>query len=178
MPPILDVRNLRTRFYTLDGIVYAVNGVSFTLDEGETLAIVGESGCGKSVTMMSTLQMIPQPPGRIAGGQAIFFDGVSSRDLLKLSESEIRRVRGGEIGFIFQDPLTSLNPVLTIGSQIAESLTTHLNMSENEARGRAIELLEYVAEITGGWFYLAPSTAELDTIFDSLYERIFLRLVN
>ncbi len=144
MAPVLDVRNLLVRFYTLDGIVHAVNGVSFTLDEGETLAIVGESGCGKTVTMMSVLQMIPRPPGRIAGGQAIFFDGLTSRDLLTLSESEIRHVRGGQIGFIFQDPLTSLNPVLTIGAQIAESLTEHMNMSSDEARQRTIELLEYV----------------------------------
>ena len=144
MPPILDVRNLQVRFYTLDGIVHAVNGVSFTLDEGETLAIVGESGCGKSVTMMSILQMIPRPPGRIAGGQAIFFDGLSNRDLIKLPESEMRQVRGGEIGFIFQDPLTSLNPVMTIGQQIAESLMQHLHMAEGEARERTIELLEYV----------------------------------
>jgi oligopeptide transport system ATP-binding protein len=144
MSPILDVRNLRTRFHTLDGVVHAVNGASFTLDEGETLAIVGESGCGKSVTMLSILQMIPQPPGRIAGGQAIFFDGVQSRDLLTLPESEIRRIRGRDIGFIFQDPLTSLNPVLTIGQQINEALKEHLNMSEGEARHRTIELLEYV----------------------------------
>jgi oligopeptide transport system ATP-binding protein len=144
MSLILDVRNLTTRFYTLDGIVHAVNGVSFTLDEGETLAIVGESGCGKSVTMMSILKMIPQPPGRIASGQAVFFDGISTRDLLALSESEIRRVRGCEIGFIFQDPLTSLNPVMTIGQQIAESLIEHVRMSEGEARQRTIELLEYV----------------------------------
>ena len=148
MPPILDVRNLVTRFYTLDGIVHAVNGVHFTLDEGETLAIVGESGCGKSVTVMSILQMIPRPPGRIAAGQGIFFDGISSRDLLTLPESEIRRVRGGEIGFIFQDPLTSLNPVMTIGEQIAESLMEHLHMSEGEARQRTIELLEYVGITT------------------------------
>ena len=144
MQSILNVKNLRTRFYTLDGVIHAVNGVSFTLDEGETLAIVGESGCGKSVTVMSILQMIPRPPGRIAGGQAVFFDGVSSRGLLKLGEREMRQVRGAEIGFIFQDPLTSLNPVLTIGSQIAESLMEHLQMSESEARERTIELLTYV----------------------------------
>ena len=144
MPPILDVRNLATRFHTLDGVVHAVNGVSFTLDEGETLAIVGESGCGKSVTVMSILQMIPRPPGRIAAGAAIFHDGMEGRDVLKLSESEIRRIRGAEIGFIFQDPLTSLNPVLTIGSQVSESLIEHLHMSDSEARARSIELLEYV----------------------------------
>jgi oligopeptide transport system ATP-binding protein len=144
MPPVLDVRNLVTRFHTLDGIVYAVNGVSFALDEGETLAIVGESGCGKSVTMMSLLRMIPIPPGEIAGGEAVFFDGTQSRDLIKLSPAEIRSVRGHQIGFIFQDPLTSLNPVLTIGLQISESLSEHLGMSGEEARRRTIELLELV----------------------------------
>jgi oligopeptide transport system ATP-binding protein len=144
MTPVLDVRNLVTRFYTLDGIVYAVNGVSFTLEEGETLAIVGESGCGKSVTMLSLLRMIPEPPGKIASGQAIFNDGVVGRDLLQMSPAEIRSVRGHRIGFIFQDPLASLNPVLTIGLQIAESLMEHLGMSNEEARKRSIELLEHV----------------------------------
>jgi oligopeptide transport system ATP-binding protein len=144
MPPVLDVRNLVTRFHTLDGIVYAVNGVSFTLEEGETLAIVGESGCGKSVTMLSLLGMIAIPPGEIAAGEAIFFDGTQSRDLIKLSPAELRSVRGHQIGFIFQDPLTSLNPVLTIGLQISESLSEHLGMSGEEARQRAIELLELV----------------------------------
>jgi oligopeptide transport system ATP-binding protein len=144
MPPVLDVRNLVTRFYTLDGVVHAVNGVSFTLDEGETLAIVGESGCGKSVTMLSLLRMIPEPPGKIASGQAIFNDGALSRDLLDMSPAEIRAVRGYRIGFIFQDPLASLNPVLTIGLQISESLVEHLGMSTEEAHERTIELLEHV----------------------------------
>ena len=144
MATVLDVRNLITRFYTLDGIVHAVNGVSFTLDEGETLAIVGESGCGKSVTMLSLLRMIPEPPGKIVSGQAIFHEGVTHRDLLALSPAEIRQVRGHRIGFIFQDPLASLNPVLTIGLQISESLVEHMGMSEDTARQRAIELLEHV----------------------------------
>jgi oligopeptide transport system ATP-binding protein len=144
MPPVLDVRNLVTRFYTLDGIVHAVNGVSFTLDPGETLAIVGESGCGKSVTMLSLLRMIPEPPGKVASGQAIFYDSVANRDLLQMSPAEIRGVRGHRIGFIFQDPLASLNPVLTIGLQISESLVEHLGMSKEEARRRTIELLEHV----------------------------------
>jgi oligopeptide transport system ATP-binding protein len=144
MPPILDVRNLVTRFYTLDGVVHAVNGVSFTLQEGETLAIVGESGCGKSVTMLSLLRMIPEPPGKIASGQAIFYDGVTSRDLLELSPAQIRSIRGHHIGFIFQDPLASLNPVLTIGLQISESLIEHLGMSKEDARKRTIELLDHV----------------------------------
>ena len=144
MPPVLDVKNLTTHFNTLDGIVYAVNGVSFVVEEGETLAIVGESGCGKSVTVLSVLRMIPEPPGEVVSGEAIFFDGAQSRDLLKLPPANIRSVRGHQIGFIFQDPLTSLNPVLTIGTQIAESLTEHMGMSHEEARQRAIALLELV----------------------------------
>jgi oligopeptide transport system ATP-binding protein len=141
---ILDIRNLTTRFNTLDGIVHAVNGVSFTLDEGETLAVVGESGCGKSVTMLSILQMIPQPPGKVTDGQALFFDGLSTKDLLVLSKSDIRHIRGREIGIIFQDPLTSLNPVLTIGRQISESLVEHMGLTENQAHKRTIELLDMV----------------------------------
>ncbi len=144
MTTVLDVKNLITRFYTLDGIVHAVNGVSFSLDEGETLAIVGESGCGKSVTMLSLLRMIPEPPGRIVSGQAIFHDGVASRDLLAMSPSEIRGVRGHRIGFIFQDPLASLNPVLTIGLQISESIVEHMGMSKEDARQRTVELLDHV----------------------------------
>ncbi|MFQ5854145.1 MAG: ABC transporter ATP-binding protein [Anaerolineae bacterium] len=144
MQPILRVRDLVTRFHTLDGIVHAVNGVSFDLEEGETLAIVGESGSGKSVTMMSLLSLIPRPPGKVEAGEAIFFDGLVERDLLKLTEAEIRQVRGGQIGFIFQDPLTSLNPVMTIGQQIAESIVEHLGVSHGEALKRTIELLEHV----------------------------------
>jgi oligopeptide transport system ATP-binding protein len=141
---ILDVRHLTTRFYTLEGVVHAVNDVSYTLDEGETLAIVGESGCGKTVSVLSLLQMIPRPPGRIEQGEALFHDGVTSRDLLALSPSEIRRVRGREIGIIFQDPLTSLNPVLTIGQQISESMIEHLGLSNAKAQKRTIELLDHV----------------------------------
>ena len=115
MSRILEVRDLITKFYTLDGVVNAVNGVSFDLDEGETLAIVGESGSGKSVTMMSLLGLIPCPPGKIEGGTAHFTMGEGSRDLLQLSVDELRDVRGGEIGFVFQDPISTLNPILTIG---------------------------------------------------------------
>ncbi|MCS6963133.1 ABC transporter ATP-binding protein [Thermoflexus sp.] len=140
MPPLLDVRNLEVRFFTRDGVVHAVNGVSFQLHEGETLGIVGESGSGKSVTMLSILRLIPQPPGRITKGE-VFFQGV---DLLKLDEADIRRIRGSKIAMVFQDPMTSLNPVLTIGRQITEVLETHLNMSPREARRRAIELLQMV----------------------------------
>ncbi|GBD09871.1 Oligopeptide transport ATP-binding protein OppD [Candidatus Thermoflexus japonica] len=140
MPPLLDVRNLEVRFFTRDGVVHAVNGVSFQLHEGETLGIVGESGSGKSVTMLSILRLIPQPPGRITKGE-VLFQGV---DLLKLDEADIRRIRGSKIAMVFQDPMTSLNPVLTIGRQITEVLETHLNMSPQEARQRAIELLRMV----------------------------------
>jgi len=140
MPPLLDVRNLEVRFFTRDGVVHAVNGVSFQLHEGETLGIVGESGSGKSVTMLSILRLIPQPPGRITKGE-VLFQGV---DLLKLDEADIRRIRGSKIAMVFQDPMTSLNPVLTIGRQITEVLETHLNMSPHEARQRAIELLQMV----------------------------------
>lgn len=142
--PLLDIRNLTTKFSTMDGMVHAVNDVSFIVDEGETLAIVGESGCGKTVTMLSILRMIPEPPGRITRGEALFFDGISTRDLLELSKSKIRQIRGCEIGFIFQDPLTSLNPVLTIGQQISESLVEHKGMSESQARKRTLEILDLV----------------------------------
>ncbi len=140
MSTVLEVINLETRFMTHDGTVYAVNGVSFHLDEGETLGIVGESGCGKSVTMLSMLGLIPKPPGKITAGQAVFM----GEDLLKMSEEEIRKVRGAQISMIFQDPMTSLNPVLTIGDQIQEPLLVHLNMTPGQAKERSIELLQMV----------------------------------
>lgn len=145
MSKILEVSNLITRFYSVDGTVHALNGVSFALEEGETLAVVGESGSGKSVTMMSLLGLIPQPPGKVEGGEAIFVDnGGSSLDLLQLNEEQVRRVRGGKIGFIFQDPISSLNPTMTIGRQIAESITEHLGTNQTEARSRTIALLRQV----------------------------------
>ena len=144
MESILQVRDLVTRFYSVDGVVHAINGVSFDLYEGETLAIVGESGSGKSVTMMSLVGLIPRPPGKIEGGQAILSGGDMAQDLLQLSEDELRQVRGGQIGFIFQDPISSLNPTMTIGQQIAESITEHLGFSPLEARSRTVELLRYV----------------------------------
>lgn len=144
MTPLLKVNNLMTRFSTLEGLVHAVNGVSFALEEGETLAIVGESGSGKSVTVMSLLGLIPMPPGRIDGGEAIFRDNGNEIDLLQLDRSELRHIHGGKVGFIFQDPLTSLNPVITIGQQIAETLVEHLELSKEEARDRAIEILTSV----------------------------------
>jgi len=137
---VLEVKDLITRFNTQDGTVHAVNGVSLTLNEGELLALVGESGCGKSVTVMSLLGLIAMPPGEIIGGKAMFQD----RDLLSIHSEELRHVRGRQIGFIFQDPMTSLNPVLTIGHQIMEPLRYHLDMSKEEAANRAVELMEMV----------------------------------
>ncbi len=137
---ILDVANLKTVFNTRDGMVHAVNHVSFSLAPGELLGIVGESGSGKSVTMMSLLKLLPMPPAEITDGD-IQFDG---RDIRAMSDDELRHVRGGEIGFIFQDPMTSLNPVFTVGFQIMEPLRLHLNMNKKAARIRAAELLELV----------------------------------
>jgi len=137
---VLEVRDLKTVFHTHGGVVHAVNGISFDLAEGELLAVVGESGSGKSVAMMSLMQLLPMPPARIAGGSVRF----QGRDLVKLSASDIRVVRGAEIGFIFQDPMTSLNPVFTVGFQIMEPLREHLGLSRKAARQRAIELLELV----------------------------------
>ena len=137
---ILDVQGLETQFKTPDGIVHAVNGVSITLDEGETLGLVGESGCGKSVSMLSILRLIQSPPGQIVAGKA-FFKGT---DLLAMSHEEIRQVRGGQISMIFQDPMTSLNPVMNIGKQMAEPMILHLGITPKEARERAIKLLESV----------------------------------
>ena len=137
---LLDVRDLRTQFATQEGIVKAVDGVSFHLDEGEVLGLVGESGCGKSVSALSLMRLIPDPPGRIVGGQA-FFEG---QDLFSLSESQMRQVRGSRISMIFQEPMTSLTPVLSIGRQLRESLELHLNMTKQQANQRAVELLEMV----------------------------------
>ena len=138
--PLLQVENLRTRFHIPEGTVFAVNGISFNINEGETLAVVGESGCGKSVTMLSILGLIPIPPGEIVTGKAIFRD----KDLIKLSESEFEHLRGDELSMIFQDPMTSLNPVLTIGKQITETLRTHLGITQEAADQRAVELLDRV----------------------------------
>jgi oligopeptide transport system ATP-binding protein len=141
MPDILlDVQGLETTFKTPDGVVQAVNGVSFDLKEGETLGVVGESGCGKSVTMLSVLRLIQSPPGKIAAGKAFFF----GQDLLQMSNEEIRHVRGAQISMIFQDPMTSLNPVLTIGKQLEEPLMLHLGMTKKQAEDRSTELLSMV----------------------------------
>src|SRR3954454_19940713 len=138
--PVLEVENLKTYFFTPDGVVKAVNGVSYTLDDGESLGLVGESGCGKSVSALSLMRLIPTPPGRIVEGEVLF----EGRDLLKLSDENIRRIRGNDIAMIFQDPMTSLNPVLTIGRQIGEALELHKGMSRDQARNRTVELLELV----------------------------------
>ena len=138
--PLLEVRDLTTYFFTGAGIVRAVDGVSFALAPGEAVGLVGESGCGKSVTALSIMGLVPSPPGRTLAGQ-VLFDG---RDLLGLPESELRRVRGGEIAMVFQDPMTSLNPVLPIGLQLVESLEFHRGASRRVARRRAIELLDLV----------------------------------
>ena len=140
MARLLEVKGLQTQFFTQDGVVKAVNGISYTLDEGETLGIVGESGCGKSVGVMSLIRLIPSPPGKVVAGEVIF----NGQDLLKLSDNEIRAIRGNKIGMIFQDPMTSLNPVLTIGRQISEALELHLGMDKSRSRARTIELLELV----------------------------------
>ncbi len=138
--PLLNVRDLHTEFRTGAGVIRAVDGISYTVDPGETVAIVGESGSGKSVGALSILGLIPDPPGRITGGE-IMFDG---RDLLKLSDAEMREIRGGAIGMVFQEPMTSLNPVLTIGRQMTEGLEQHRGVDRATAQLRAVELLNLV----------------------------------
>lgn len=137
---VLEVKNLKTYFYTDEGEIPAVDGVDFSLERGETLAIVGESGCGKSVTSLSILRLIATPPGKIVDGEILY----NGKDLLKLSEKEMRSVRGNDISMIFQEPMTSLNPVFTVGKQIMESLIYHQSMTKEQARERAIEMLRLV----------------------------------
>ena len=137
---ILSVDNIVTQFNTAEGTVYAVNGVSFDLRAGELLGVVGESGCGKSVTMMSLVKLIPMPPAKIVKGSAVF----DNKDLIQMDLEELQGIRGGQIGFIFQDPMTSLNPVLTVGYQLTEALRLHKGMSKRAARARAVEILELV----------------------------------
>ena len=137
---LLDIQNLAVRFHTPEGIVYAVNDISYKVHEGEVIAVVGESGCGKSVSMMSILGLIPIPPGEIAGGRATFMD----RDLLTMTDDELARTRGSEIAMVFQDPMTSLNPVLSVKRQMTEALRRHYGMTDEQATNRAIELLELV----------------------------------
>src|ERR1700692_2459267 len=140
MPHLLEVNDLQTHFPTRAGLVRAVDGVSFYLDRGELLGLVGESGCGKSITALSIMRLI-SPPGKIVGGE-IIFDG---RNLLKLSDSEMRAIRGDDIAMIFQDPMTSLNPVFTVGEQIAEALRLHRKLSRKAAREGAIEAMREVS---------------------------------
>jgi oligopeptide/dipeptide ABC transporter ATP-binding protein len=138
--PLLDVRDLKTHFFTREGVVRAVDGVSFSLHKGKTLGIVGESGCGKSVTALSIMGLIPKPPAKIVGGSVVF----QGRELTDLPEKQLEEIRGNDIAMIFQDPMTSLNPTLKIGTQITEVIRRHWEVSKQEARTRAVELLEEV----------------------------------
>jgi len=138
--PILEIKNLVTRFYIPDGVVKAVDGVSYTVHEGEIVGVVGESGCGKSVTALSIMRLIPDPPGKIEAGE-VLLEGV---DVLKMDNDEMLEVRGAKLSMIFQEPMTSLNPVLTIGRQLSESLEVHMDMDKTDAQNRAGELLEMV----------------------------------
>jgi peptide/nickel transport system ATP-binding protein/oligopeptide transport system ATP-binding protein len=138
--PLLDVMDLKTYFDTDEGLVRAVDGVSFQVNPGQTLGVVGESGCGKSVASLSILRLIQSPPGRIAGGQ-IYFKG---RDLLGLSEAQMRKIRGNEISMVFQEPMTSLNPVFTCGDQILEAIVLHQHLPKKEAKARAVDMLRLV----------------------------------
>lgn len=140
MTRLLDVRQLETRFFTRNGVVHAVNHVSFHVNDGETIGIVGESGSGKSITMLSVMRLIASPPGKIVGGEVLF----SGRDLLKLSPKEMQRLRGNQIAMIFQDPMTSLNPVLRIEKQITEAIARHLDVDSTQAKAKAIALLQRV----------------------------------
>lgn len=137
---LLHIKNLKTYFETSEGLGRAVDGISISVNKGETLGIVGESGCGKSVTALSILKLIPDPPGKIIGGE-ILFEG---KDILKLSDYELRKLRGNEISMIFQEPMTSLNPVFTIGTQISEVLTLHQGLSKKDALDKSIEMLKIV----------------------------------
>ncbi len=138
--PLLEVKNLKTQFFTQDGVVKAVDDVSFYVMPGETLGVVGESGSGKSMTGLSIMRLIPNPPGKIVNGEVQF----NGRDILKMSEEQVRSIRGNDIAMIFQDPMTSLNPVLTINRQISEALQLHMGMNKQQARDRAVELLNMV----------------------------------
>jgi oligopeptide/dipeptide ABC transporter ATP-binding protein len=140
MSTILRIRELRTHFFTERGLIKAVDGINLDVEAGTTIGLVGESGCGKSVTALSIMGLVLQPPGRIVGGEILF----GNRDLTKLSEKEMCRIRGGEIAMIFQEPMTSLNPVFTIGNQIAEGLRLHLKMSKSEAKEKTLELMRWV----------------------------------
>ena len=138
--PLLEVKDLRTQFFTQDGVVKAVNGVTFSLEAGEALGLVGESGCGKSVTALTLMRLVAMPPGKIVSGE-VYFQG---RDLLKLKDDEMRKIRGNDIAMIFQDPMPSLHPVLTIGRQISAAVELHMGLDHKAARNRTIELIDLV----------------------------------
>jgi oligopeptide/dipeptide ABC transporter ATP-binding protein len=138
--PLLEVKNLATYFYTLEGVVKAVDGVTYDLEPGETLGLVGESGCGKSVSALSVMRLIPWPPGRVVSGEVLF----NGENLLDRSNEQMRKIRGKEIAMVFQEPMTSLNPVLTIGRQLTETLELHMNMDRRQATARAVELIQLV----------------------------------
>ncbi len=140
MEPLLTLKDLKTRFYTDEGVVHAVNGVSYSMDAGEVLGVVGESGCGKSVHALSLMRLIPDPPGKIESGEVWF----AGQDLLKLSPNEMRHIRGRDIAMVFQDPMTCLNPVYTVGFQIMEALMLHRGMNKKEAKDQAMQLLQMV----------------------------------
>src|ERR687897_2778422 len=140
MAELIKVKDLRTSFFTPEGEVRAIDGISFEIGEGKTLGLVGESGCGKSVTSLSIMRLIPSPPGKIVGGE-IFYRG---RDLLKLNNEEMRKIRGNEISMIFQEPMTSLNPVFTVGNQIGEAIILHQGLSKRDALAKSIEMLQKV----------------------------------
>ena len=140
MPDLLQVKDLQTSFFTPEGEVRAIDGVSFEIGEGKTLGLVGESGCGKSVTSLSIMRLIPSPPGKIVGGE-IFYRG---RDLLRLNNEQMRKIRGNEISMIFQEPMTSLNPVFTVGNQIGEAIQLHQGLGKRETRKKTIEMLRLV----------------------------------
>src|SRR6266571_9277553 len=140
MSSLLEVKSLQTRFSVEGGEFRAVDGVSFAIEAGRTLGIVGESGCGKSVTALSIMGLVPQPPGRIAGGEVLF----EGEDLLKLSAGRLRDLRGDQLSMIFQEPMTSLNPAFPVGEQIAEALLRHRDISRNEAKNNAVEMLRRV----------------------------------
>ncbi len=140
MATLLEVKDLKTHFFTMDGVVKAVDGVSYDLEEGETLGLVGESGCGKSVSALSVMRLIPNPPGRIVGGE-IFLDG---EDILKVNMDDMREIRGAKIAMVFQEPMTSLNPVLTVQRQLTETLELHMGMSKQESRRESVNLLTRV----------------------------------
>jgi oligopeptide/dipeptide ABC transporter ATP-binding protein len=140
MADLIQVKNLQTSFFTPEGEVRAIDGVSFEIGEGKTLGLVGESGCGKSVTSLSIMRLIPSPPGKIVGGEIIY----RGRDLLKLRNEEMRKIRGNEISMIFQEPMTSLNPVFTVGNQIGEAISLHQGLGKRETRAKTIEMLRLV----------------------------------